>query len=204
MTDSAIHNDIFSSLRNKIEAIEHESISFDKILNSLGQHSFDLAILGFALPMIIPMPPGIPMTAGFIICVAALQAMTGKSSIWIPAGLARKKVNKSSLIKASFKSEQWLRGLLRILTPRFRTMLNGWIERFTYLALFLLGVTMILPIPFIGNPLPALCCVILTAGRLRQDGLIVGLGISLTFLTLLVLTFVGLETWKLAELLFSQ
>ncbi len=203
MTDTG-SNHVFQDILIEIKTVPQNDITFDRILNSLGAHSFDLAVLIFALPMVIPMPPGIPMTAGFIIAVSALQALFGKKHIWIPASMARKSIRKSSLIKAIHKTDHRLRFLFKYMSPRYSRLLSGPFEAFTYIIIFILGFAMILPIPVVGNSLPAFACVVLVLGRLQKDGLIVGIGLLLTLVILAINIFVGIETWKFIEFLFSQ
>jgi len=197
-------NHVFEDLLIELETVRQDRITFDKILNSLGGHSFDLAVLIFALPMLIPMPPGIPMTAGFIISIAALQALIGKKHIWIPIGMAQKSISKPTLVKAIHKTAHRLRFLFKYMSPRFGRWLSGPFEVVTYLTIFVLGFAMILPIPVVGNSLPALACVVLVMGRLQKDGLIVAMGLLVTLIVLAINIFVAVETWKFVEFLFSQ
>jgi len=61
---------------------------------------------------------------------------------------------------------------------------------------------MILPIPIIGNILPAFACSILALGLSDHDGLIFGLGCIIAALAIILTLVMAFGTWRLMETVF--
>jgi len=79
-----LNSDLVDYLQDTAEGYPRGPIKFQQIVSSLGPRSFGLAILIFAVPMILPMPPGIPMAAGFVIAVFGVQLLMGRGHLWLP------------------------------------------------------------------------------------------------------------------------
>lgn len=197
-------NSILESIRIKVDSWESDTIKIGELVDSLEGKSFDLAILVIALPMIIPMPPGIPMFAGMLMAVLSFQALKESSRAWTPNFIARKTIGKTGALVAIDKADKWLNWVLRLLKNRYPSFLDAPFKQLTYVMVLVLGFIMILPIPFIGNPVPALACVLLMLGRLNHDGLVILVALIFSILALTLSVLVGVESWKLLELLFNQ
>jgi hypothetical protein len=66
----------------------------------------------------------------------------------------------------------------------------------------ILGVLMILPIPFIGNILPAFACTVLALGLTDRDGLIYLSGIAIAGIAISVTILMAIGTLNVLGVLF--
>lgn len=194
--------DVIHQLQTVIAELPDGKTAFGDLVEALGNKSFALGILIFALPMVLPMPPGIPMAAGIIISMFAVQAMVSTEQLRLPRWLSRKSIEKTSLLKAS----QWLRTylgwLLKLCRPRLHGVMEGFARQLAAFAFLILGILMILPIPVIGNIFPALACSILALGMLANDGVVFLLGLIISLLATLSSILMGLGAVAILERIF--
>jgi len=172
-----LNSDLVDYLQDKAEGYPRGPIKFQQIVSSLGPRSFGLAILIFAVPMILPMPPGIPMAAGFVIAVFGVQLLMGRGHLWLPQWLNEKTIDRDVLIKAYALTERYLGWMFRLARPRLPQVTGDLARRLSGVIFAVLGGLMILPIPIIGNILPAFACTVLALGLTDRDGLIYVIGI---------------------------
>jgi len=177
-------------------------ISFERIASSLGHRSFGLAILIFALPMVLPMPPGIPMAAGFVIVIFGFQLLTGRLHLWLPSWLNEKTIDRNILLKAYELTERYLGWMFRLARPRLPQVTGYIARRLSGLIFIILGFLMILPIPIIGNILPAFACTVLALGLTDRDGLIYVIGIISAGLAISATLLMGIGTLNLLGTVF--
>ena len=194
--------DLLDSLRVTLDGVEDTHIRVAHIVRALGGRSFGIAILLFALPMIIPMPPGVPMTSGIVICVFAVQLILGRQHLWLPRWVAVKRIEALSLAKAYDLAERYLGWMFRLSRPRFKSFTGVVAKRVAGLLFLILGFLMILPIPIIGNILPAFACSILALGLSDHDGLIFELGCIIAALAIILTLVMAFGTWRLMETVF--
>jgi len=172
-----LSSDIVDYLQFSAEGFPEGPITFQQIVSSLGPRSFGLAILIFAVPMILPMPPGIPMAAGFVIAIFGIQLLMGRLHLWLPQWLNGKTIERDVLIKAYSLAERYLGWMFRLAQPRLPQLTGTFARRISGFLFAVLGVLMILPIPIIGNILPAFACTVLALGLTDRDGVIYLIGI---------------------------
>jgi hypothetical protein len=153
-----------------------ERISVDEIINGLGARAFGLAVLVFALPSCVPMPPGVPTIVGFALLIVSIQMVMGRKDLWLPRFLSKRTFPRIPLVTALENVQPHLRTVERfarprllVLTGRLGTMLIG-------LVVLVLAVALILPLPPGGNFPPAVACAVLGMGLAERDGAIVLLG----------------------------
>lgn len=196
-TDSVDHK-----LLEVIEALPSGSVDFEQIIKTLGARSFAYGILVFSLPMILPMPPGVPMAAGIVISVFALQFLARRSYVWMPAWIMRKSIDKNSLVKAHLALIQYFGWLFKVSKSRLED-LTGIHGAYIGAILFLiLGILMVLPIPIIGNVLPALACTILAIGLINNDGLVYVIGLITSFIAISSSVLMALGAFTLLQNVF--
>ncbi len=176
--------DIVDYLQLSAEGFPAGPIEFKKVVSSLGPRSFGLAILIFAVPMILPMPPGIPMAAGFVIVIFGVQLLMGHRHLWLPKWLNDKTIDRDVLSKAYKVAERYLGWMFRLAQPRFPQLTGTFARRLSGFIFAVLGILMILPIPIIGNILPAFACTVLALGLTDRDGLIYVIGIMMAGLAI--------------------
>jgi len=183
----------FKKLKASVLTLPEGQISFDQIVNLLGPRSFGFALLMFSVPMILPMPPGIPMAAGFVILIFGSQLLLGHPHLWLPDWVMRKTIARDRLITAYGIVEKYLGWMFHMARPRLPQLTGFTARRLSGLIFLLLGLLMILPIPIIGNILPAFACTVLALGLTDRDGLIfvTGIGVSVLAISATILMGIG-------------
>lgn len=196
------HQDVLDVFGQILNSFNGENIQIDQIIQALGARSFGFGILTFSLPMIVPMPPGIPMASGCVISIFSVQLILGRRHLWLPNWLATKHVSHSSLTKAHTVAERYIGWIFRLARPRFPQMTGPGSQRIAGLLFIILALLMILPIPFIGNILPAFAITILALGLTDRDGLIYVAGLVIAMIAIGLMSVMGVGTWRFLTVVF--
>lgn len=194
--------ELVDQLQASLDKLTDGPVSFGQIIGALGARSIGLAILIFAVPMIIPMPPGIPMAAGIVICLFAVQLIIGRETLWLPGWIKEKKINRMALIRAYAFADRYLGWMFRLARPRLPQLTGSFARRLSGFIFAVLAVLMVLPIPFIGNILPAFACTVLALGLTDRDGIIYIIGIFIAALTIAATILMGIGTLNVLQTVF--
>lgn len=169
-------------LSEVLEEIAHDPartrISIADLIDAMAGRAFGALLLIFALPNVLPTPPGTSGILGLPLVFLAAQLMLGRTP-WLPAFIATRSMDRSSFAALVNKMTPILGRAEKLLVPRLPGMIGPIAQRFIGAALLILAVVLALPIP-LGNMLPALAMTIVSLGMLERDGLwvIIGLGIG--------------------------
>jgi len=156
---------------------EGERVTFGEILLGLRHRAVGFATLIFSLPCCLPMPPGIPTVCGIALVIIALNLITMRRRLWLPAVIAGKTVARSDLNRMVERATPLMRRLERYCRPRLPMVTESVGKVLVGLVIFVLGAIMILPIPFVGNMPPAIAASVIALGMTERDGLIVLIGL---------------------------
>jgi hypothetical protein len=168
---------IYEPLRAAIRKEDRDSISAEEILDALGPRAFGLSIMVIMAPVCLPMPPGVPTIAGIILSIFAVQLILGYKSPWLPGWVKRLTINRTKLLNAIDALERRLIFVERIAHPRWRLVTGKIGVRFIGAVFLILGLILILPIPFLGNLPPAIAAGILALALSQRDGILALAGI---------------------------
>jgi len=157
-------------LLETIAKVEGERISIGELIDGLGERAYGILMLLFALPTILPAPPGMSAVTGMPIVVFSLQLMVGHPHPWLPAFLRRRSILRTDLMGVLTKAEPWLRRVERITRPRFTHLVDGRMERFVGVVVFFLSIVLILPI-FMGNIFPSIAIALIALALMERDGI---------------------------------
>ncbi|MFY8093009.1 MAG: exopolysaccharide biosynthesis protein [Niveispirillum sp.] len=157
-------------LLETIERVEGERISIGQLIDGLGERAYGILMLLFALPTILPAPPGMSAVTGMPIVVFSMQLMIGHPHPWLPAFLRRRSILRTDLMAVLTKAEPWLRRVERITRPRFTHLVDGKMERVAGLVVFFLSIVLILPI-FMGNIFPSIAIALIALALMERDGI---------------------------------
>lgn len=159
---------------------ESERVTIGQILDALDNRAFGLATLLFAIPSVIPMPPGVPTVVGIALLIVSIQMVLGREDLWLPSLLSKRSFSRKALVDGFLKIkpqlgliERFARPRLLFLTGRLATVLIG-------IVILIMAIVLILPLPPGGNFPPALACAVLGMGLVERDGLIILLGLVVT------------------------
>lgn len=182
---------IYDSLREAVRKGEGDRVSADDILKALGPRAFGLAVLILMAPVCLPMPPGVPTVAGALLSLFAVQMALGYRAPWLPAWLRRKTILRERMLKAVDAIERRLGFVERVARPRLQFLTEGVFARLHGLVFLVLGVVLVLPIPFLGNIPPAVAAGVLALALAQRDG-------ALALFGLIVSVAAVVFSWQMA------
>jgi hypothetical protein len=151
-----------------------DAIAVNDLITLLGGRGRAGLILLFALPNVLPAPPGISGVLGLPLLYLSFQMMLGRVP-WLPKFIGRRSVPRDRFALLVDTAAPWLARAERLLRPRWSWLVNHRAERVIGAFCLLLAAVLALPIPF-GNMLPALAISLIALGVLERDGLWVMIG----------------------------
>jgi len=161
-----------SDLLRDITTSPHQGdVSIGDFVSLLGDRSFALVILIFALPNAVPVPgiPGFSTLTGVPIMLLALQIALGRDTIWLPERVAKKRFSCTFLTKVINKAMPAMLWIEKCLHPRWVWVCEGISERAIGMLIVVLAAILALPMPG-GNFLPGLSILLLALALLEKDG----------------------------------
>ncbi|MDB6452321.1 exopolysaccharide biosynthesis protein [Falsirhodobacter sp. 20TX0035] len=175
-------------LSEVLEEIAHDPartrVSISDLIDAMAGRAFGALLLIFALPNVLPTPPGTSGILGLPLVFLAAQLMLGKTP-WLPAFIATRSMERASFATLVGKMTPILGRAEKLLVPRLAFMISPLSQRFLGAALLILALVLALPIP-LGNMLPALAMTIISLGVLERDGLWVIIGLVLGVVSLVI------------------
>ncbi|WP_425259317.1 exopolysaccharide biosynthesis protein [Rubrivivax sp. RP6-9] len=155
-----------------------ERIAVGDLLAALGDRALAALLFVFAVPNVLPVPPGTSAVLGAPLVVLAAQLAFGRRP-WLPAVIARRTVARADFAALVLRVGPWLARAEALLKPRVAWLALPPMEHLVGVVCLLLAVVLVLPVP-LGNMLPALAISLLALGILERDGLwiLAGLGIA--------------------------
>jgi hypothetical protein len=172
-------------LRDLLEG-HGERVAFREILTELRHRAIGFALLIFALPCCLPMPPGIPTVCGIAIVIIAVNLIASRQRLWLPSAIADKSVSRADLTRMVERMVPYLERLERVCKPRFPIVTDPVGKVLIGIVVFVLGLIMILPIPLLGNMPPGFAASVIAIGMTERDGLVVLIGTVLSAVAIAV------------------
>lgn len=179
------------------------SFSIGELVDELGERAFGALMFVFAVPNIIPTPPGTSAVLGLPLVILTFQLMMGRQALWLPGKIRSRQIDGTMVAGFIRRAMPVLVRFEKVLKPRLAvTVLSNAAERLIGLTAFLLAVILFLPIPF-GNILPAAAIGVLALGLAERDGLAVTIGYLLAGASALVLALVSSALYAAAKMFIS-
>ena len=177
-----------------LRAVRGESakVSVREIIDALDSRSFGLAVLLFALPSVVPMPPGVPTVVGIILLIVSIQMAFGREELWLPGILSKREFDRKSLVGAFEGLAPRLAVIEKVMKPRLLFMTGRVGSILIGIIVLVMAVVLILPLPPGGNFPPALACAVLGMGLAQRDGALVLVGLVVSVVALIAVSFVTL------------
>ena len=193
-TDPAAGSQAVPTSQLLVRAVQGDSekVAVSEIIDALDARSFGLAVLLFALPSVVPMPPGVPTVVGIILLIVSIQMVFGREDLWLPGILAKQKFDRKSLVGAFTGLAPKLAVIERVMKPRLLFMTGRVGSIFIGIIVLVMAVVLILPLPPGGNFPPALACAVLGMGLAQRDGVIVGIGLVVSVVAMIAVSYVTL------------
>jgi hypothetical protein len=126
------------------------------------------------------MPPGIPTICGIALVIIALNLIAMRRRLWLPRAIAGKTVARADIERVVAWATPLMRRLERYCRPRLPVVTESVGKVIVGVVILVLGLVMILPIPFVGNMPPAFAAAVIAIGMTEQDGLIVLIGLAVS------------------------
>ncbi len=155
-----------------------ERISVSDLLAALGDRALAALLFVFALPNVLPVPPGTSVVLGTPLVFLAAQLALGRAP-WLPSVIMQRSMLRADFASLVRRMAPWLVRGERLLRPRLMALTTPPIEYVVGLVCLALALVLALPIP-LGNVLPALAICLLALGVLERDGLWVLAGLLTT------------------------
>ncbi|MTJ04730.1 MAG: exopolysaccharide biosynthesis protein [Sediminimonas qiaohouensis] len=117
--------------------------------------------------------------------ILALQLIAGRPSVWLPAALNNRSVDRASFARVVYYSLPWIARIERLARPRFWPGATASVDRLIGLACLVMALLLFLPIPF-ANGIPALAIIALGLALSERDGIWLFAGLMASALALVV------------------
>lgn len=150
-------------------------LSVADLLAALSDRAMAALLLMFALPNVIPMPPGTSAILGAPLVFLAAQLTFGRQP-WLPGFIGRRSMPHSYFAAFVVRAVPWLQRAERMLQPRWEWLSRPPFEYAVGAVCLAMAVLIFLPIP-LGNILPALSICLCALGILERDGVWIAAGL---------------------------
>lgn len=191
-------------------AANGQPITFQKLIDVLGDRGHAVLILLIASPFLIIPIPGLSTAIGGVLIILSVGLMVGMKP-WLPGFIARRGISFNALTRIVHGADRVLGRVEKLFHPRMDWMLVGPMHVLLGFSLFMACVALALPIPIPGNNIPpAVIIVTLALGLLERDGVMIVVGHVLNLILWIVLAvfakliWLGItEAWEKVQRLFA-
>ena len=167
-------------------ATTRERIYVRDLLDALGDRALGALMFVFAVPNVVPVPPGVSAILGTPLIFLAVQLTLGRSP-WLPKVITARSLTQSDFLSLTRRIIPWLSKAERLLRPRVLALSSAPMECLVGLICLVLAIILVLPVP-LGNTLPALAISVLALGILERDGYWVTCGLALAGVAITVVS----------------
>lgn len=157
------------------EGPEDERISIGDLLSALKRRALGALIFIFAVPVALPLPPGVSTVFGAPLLFLTAQLMLGMQP-WLPGIITNRSLKRSEFKKIITTVAPWLHRAESVMKPRLSFVGQRPFVYLLGLMCLILSAILFLPIP-LGNMLPALAVSIIALGLLARDGVWMVIGL---------------------------
>lgn len=153
-------------------------IAIGDLVGLMRDRAFGVLMFVFAVPNVVPTPPGVSSVLGAPLLFLALQLAIGRSVPWLPNVIARRTLPAAEFAAVVRRVVPWIARAELLLKPRLQMLARPPCERLIGLVCLVLAIVLFLPIP-LGNMLPAFTISVLALAILERDGVAVLIGYAL-------------------------
>ncbi|CUS05691.1 Protein ExoD [Candidatus Promineifilum breve] len=183
------------TLRQLARSIEGERVTVRELLSMVGEQGLLLALMFLTVPFLLPISiPGVSTVFGAVAILISL-GITFNRVPWLPDRLLDRPLDAVKLTAAIEKGADRFGRVDRISHPRLQRLTDSKaMNRLAGLGLLLGSTLLIFPlglVPF-SNTLPAWGILLLAAGQLQRDGLLILLGYLFLLGTLVYFAALGI------------
>ncbi len=166
-----------------VSLAEGTHVSIGWLMEQLGPRSFGLTFFVMGL---VGLVPGLSTFVGALVAWPALQMVRGREVASLPAIVRRRTIRVEKFVRISRAASSRLAWIERLIRPRWPPAIQTT-RRLTGIVVLLLGLTMILPVPF-GHLVPAFVIMLLALAYLEEDGIAFSVGLVAAVVSLALTT----------------
>lgn len=187
--DAPARTERLSDLLERLAGEGRERISIRYMAEALEDRSFGAFLIVFALPNLMPLPPGATLLIGVPVLVITWQIAAGREKVWLPSFIADYSFERDSFVRLVERANPWLRRAETWIRPRAWVLGSRTAERLFGLYALLIAIILVIPIPF-GNWLPAFAIAVMGAAFAERDGYCLGIGAAIGLLSLTIVMLI--------------
>ena len=152
-------------------------LTYQEILQILGERAFGIVLLFFALPSALPFStvPGVSVVFSVPIALFSCQMVFARKTLWLPKIIAKRTIHQKTIPKAIHATVPYLTKIEYFLKPRWEFMTCRLMEIINGTLIFCLAILLMLPIP-LSNFIFAALLIIFSLGLIERDGLLLVIG----------------------------
>ncbi len=174
-------------------------LTIGRLVDEFGERAFGALMFIFAVPNMIPTPPGTSAVLGLPLVILTFQLMIGRQVLWLPEVIRRRTISHSMMEGFVRRAVPAMVRFERILRPRLSLLvLSNPAERLIGIVSFALAIILFLPIPLV-NILPAAAITCLALGLAERDGIAALIGYVLATGTTLLLGVISTALYAAAR-----
>ena len=180
-----------------------QQLTIGALADAFGDRAFGALMFIFAVPNIVPTPPGTSALLGLPLLILTFQLMLGRQVLWLPEKLRRRAISATMFAGFAARAVPAMVRLERVLKPRLPLLVaSDLAERCIGIVALLLAVILFLPIPLL-NILPAAAIALLALGIAERDGFAALAGYVLAALSFLLLVTLSTALYAGVHAFFS-
>ena len=168
------HEPLSQMLRNLCED-PREEVTLGEIVRSFGRRALGALLFVFAVPNLLPLPPGSSTILGAPLMLLSPQVAMGVRGPWLPRLLRERSIKTSDLRTFLERFIPTLEKIEHASRPRLTFLFGPVGDTVIGVICTLLAFVLILPIP-LGNLLPAFTIGTLALALFQRDGVIALVG----------------------------
>lgn len=185
------------SLADILDGLSHAEqthLTLRDVTDAFGERSAGASLAVFAIPNLMPLPPGSTLIFGLPLIFVTWQMATRTNGVVrFPERLANWRIERTTFAAFAGRAIPYLRLMDRWLKPRLAFPARQAMDRLLGLFALLLAMAVFLPIP-LGNWLPALALAVIGMTLSAKDGLGLIAGICIGILSILFVAATILAT----------
>lgn len=163
--------DCLSEIIDDLAHLPVAHLTVRDMTKALGERSFGATLAVFALPNLMPFPPGTTLLLALPLLFVTWQMMVSAGKdLWFPARFADYRIKMSTFSAFAGRAIPILRFAERWVRPRLAFFQGPVVERLVGAFALLLAFAVFFPVP-LGNWLPALALAIIGLTLTARDGL---------------------------------
>jgi hypothetical protein len=140
------------STRILIDRLAHgdpaASVTLGELLDEFSERAFGLFVMLALIPNFLPIPFAVGTISGAFIIGIGVQLVLHVQHPWLPRFLARRPIQRATLVRFRDRLDKWLARIEKLTRPRTQVVLDHPLgHAFSGLLLIVLGFILALPIP---------------------------------------------------------